>query len=152
MTPKKTKNAPPVTEETSEPTEPEIPEEKPLTPDERLAQIEAKLNVADKNFQQIKEFLTMLEPLTHALEQNQQGQTPPQNTATAIMSALNSPITQALIGGGSPNPLQEKTEKVMNAILDKTLENVMNPPKSLIEKYLEEETAKKIAKTLANQE
>lgn len=52
-------------------------------------------------------------------------------------------------GGRTSNPVQEKMNKLTDAILDKAIEGVTNPKSSKFEEYFEEELAKAKAKTMA---
>ena len=85
--------------------------------------VEARLQVADKNFQQISEFLTKMEPLIQLSQQVQQQQTSGGSVAAPVPGGAGNIlglISQfaPLLGGGS-NPLgDELTKKVLDAGLD----------------------------------
>ncbi|MCK5609282.1 hypothetical protein KAR91_45840 [Candidatus Pacearchaeota archaeon] len=76
-----------------------------------------------------------------------------QATANAEQPAPGKPgvdvggIIAAALSGGGTNPLQEKTDKFMNLMLDQAIANINKPSK--IDQYLEEEIAKAKAKALA---
>lgn len=57
-------------------------------------------------------------------------------------------LAERLMGGNS-NPLGEKMDKLVGAMLDKGFQNIMNPPKSLLEEALEKQIAEKTAKKIA---
>lgn len=156
---KKKKNAPPVTEKTLEESkanviepgpakpEPEQPvssplSERPLTTDERLARLEADMKQAETMFQSIGGYIVKIDKVINELPQmlaQKQG-----GEQEQVVLGL----AERLMGGNS-NPLGEKMDKLVGAMLDKGFQNIMNPPKSLLEEALEKQIAEKTAKKIA---
>lgn len=111
--------------------------QQPATIDERVANLEAGIV-------QIAQYLKGLDQTFRAQ------QTARQNQAAANPNVVEKGISLAeRLLGGSSNPLGEKMDKLVGTILDKAIENSLNPPKPLVEVYLEKEIAKKMAKSMA---
>jgi hypothetical protein len=76
-----------------------------------------------------------------------QPQAPQQQSGGSEIDILKRLLDEG--GGGASNPVQEKMNKLTDAILDKAIEGVTNPKSSKFEEYFEEELAKAKAKTMA---
>lgn len=171
MMPKKKKNAPPVTDTQTEPAEvepesveePQVeviePKHKQLTTSQRLDRLEVLLFKLDKQtetaFNEDRVLLNRVLPLLNEYEQAKarmaqmqaQGQSMPN---TANLDRFVSIAEKALSGGGDSSPIQEKMNTLFGNWLDKMSDVLINgPPKSAVEKYLEDYNAKKLAKNIA---
>lgn len=149
---------PPETEAELITSEPQQPKPEPPLTLEALAARQAKfkqdlvsdINELVKRLTPALQLADQLEQAKQQTEQNQQNVQGPQAPQQLKMPAwLEQVIGQSLKGDNS-NPLQEKMNKAMGMLLDKTIENIQSPPKSSVEKYLEEYNAKKLAKSISD--
>ena len=145
------KSVPPVTEKKpdqlkSEPAKiaesPQIEQQKPLSDAEWKQKIEAQMAMIEQNFNALGTFVQQTNAILGKLSQPQQD--------SGNQEMLARIVDKALSGEGS-NPLMEKMNTFYSTVLDKAIANIQNPEKPLIQKYLEEETAKKIARKLAEE-
>jgi len=142
------------TQEKSEPVAAEVikPEpaqpkpELPLTLEQRLEKIESYMEISDKNFQQIGDYINRVDVALQKIAAIPQQQS--QGGGPDVMSMAKT-VTDLLKNDVGSNPLQDKMNTFMGAVLDKAIQSVTNPQKPLIEQYLEQEVAKKTAKALA---